>query len=80
MDTAVGSSALRAGFIALTLALGVSFVAAVYVSSRRSGIGRETVLRRSALAAALTAVWIAVTGIAASRGVLRSRWRRAARR
>ena len=71
MTFALGSPGLRAAFVALTLALGVSFVAAVYVSARRVGHDRETVLRQSALAAALTALWIAITGIAAARGVLR---------
>src|SRR5262245_4593506 len=46
------------------------FVGAVSWSSFRGGASRETVVRRGLAAAAVVAAWIAITGIAAARGVL----------
>ena len=62
---------LRAGFVALTLALYLLFVVAVYLSAQRSGIDGYRARRQTTLAAILAAAWIAATGIAAARGVLR---------
>jgi len=69
--TASGSMLLRAGFVALTLALYLLFVVAVYLSAQRSGIDGSRARRQTTLAAILAAAWIAATGIAAARGVLR---------
>ena len=66
-----GSTPLRLGFTALTIALYLLFVAAVYVSARRSGTEPRRVQRWTLVAAALAGLWIAATGIAAARGVLR---------
>ena len=68
--SATGSPALRAGFIALTVALGALFIAAVYWSSLRTGLARPGAMRRAALAAVAAVAWIALTGMAAARGLL----------
>jgi hypothetical protein len=65
-----GSTALRVGFVALTLVLAVLFVLAVYTSSVRTGLDRASALRRTAIAGCLTAIWVALTGFAAARGAL----------
>jgi hypothetical protein len=65
-----GSNALHVSFVALTVLLALGFVAAVYWSTRRTRAG-EAATRRNTIAAALcSAAWIALTGVAASRGVL----------
>ena len=56
-----GSPMLRALFVALTLSLGLLFIVAVSRSSGR---------RAAVIAAILTAMWIAGTGLAAARGLL----------
>lgn len=68
--SAAGSPALRAGFVALTVALGGLFIAAVYWSSLRTGLARPGAMRRAALAAVAAVAWIALTGMAAARGLL----------
>jgi hypothetical protein len=65
-----GSALLRGGFIALTIALYLLFVAAVYLSARRSGIDQDRATRQALLAAVLAGLWIVATGLAAARGVL----------
>lgn len=65
-----GSPLLRVSFALLTMVLCLLFVGAVYTSARRSGMSRETMRRRTVLAAGLTIGWIAVTGLAAARGAL----------
>ena len=65
-----GSTELRVGFVALTLAVAALFVVAVYTSSLRTELDRSSARRRTALAACLTALWLAVTGFAAARGAL----------
>jgi len=65
-----GSTPLRIGFVVLTIALYLLFVAAVYVSARRSGVEPKRAERQTLIAAALAGLWIAATGIAAARGVL----------
>jgi hypothetical protein len=55
----------------LALALAGLFVAAVYISARRTGRDPRVALRQGAVAAACTTAWIAATGLLASRGVLR---------
>jgi len=69
-DCYIGSM-LRLGFVALAIALGTLFVVAVFVSARRTGVDSASATRQALVAAALTAAWLAVTAIAASRGVLR---------
>lgn len=66
-----GSLALRAGFVILTLSLAALFAAAVLVSGRRTGRDSRSAARQGAIAAVLSLAWIAVTGLLASRGVLR---------
>jgi len=68
---AAGSILLRAGFIALTIALYFLFIATVYLSARRSGIEQRRATRQATLAAILAGLWIVATGLAAARGVLR---------
>jgi hypothetical protein len=65
-----GSTQLRFSFVALTAAIALEFVAAVYWSARNTGAEQGAATRRTIVAAAFTALWIGVTGIAASRGVL----------
>src|SRR4051812_14373494 len=65
-----GSTLLRVFFVALTAAIALAFVAAVYWSALRTGAEQGAASRRTILAAAFAALWIGVTGIAASRGVL----------
>lgn len=67
---ATGSPILRSSFVALTVLIAGLFVAGVYWSAVRTGLGRRAALRRSAAAAVLAAAWIAVTGVAAARGAL----------
>jgi hypothetical protein len=62
---------LRLGFVALAIALGALFVAAVYASGRRTGVASGTASQQALVAAALTAAWLALTCLAASRGMLR---------
>jgi hypothetical protein len=61
---------LRAGFVALTVAIGALFVAAVYWSSRRTGSARPAAARRAAVGGAFATAWIALTGVAAATGAL----------
>jgi len=63
-----GSPLLRALFAALTLALAGAFIAAAVWSSRRAG-GRN-VRHDVGVAAAGATIWIAGTGMAASKGLL----------
>ena len=65
-----GSTSLRVAFVALTLVIAALFVIAIYASSLRTGLERRTALRRATTAACLTAVWLAMTGVAAARGAL----------
>jgi len=65
-----GSTPLHVGFIALTVALGGLFIAAVYWSSLRTGLSPQGAVQRSAIAALSAVAWIALTGLAASRGLL----------
>jgi hypothetical protein len=66
----MSSPLLRAGFVALTVALWLLFVIAVHRSAKRSGLEPRPVTRQTIIAALLAALWIAATGIAAARGVL----------
>ena len=66
-----GSLLLRAGFVALTLAIAALFVVAVYASARRTGRDPRSAKRQTLIAAVLAAAWIAATGMLAARGVLR---------
>jgi hypothetical protein len=66
-----GSLALRAGFVALTLALAALFVAAVYLSARRTGRDPRAAALQATVAASCALAWVAFTGLLASRGVLR---------
>lgn len=66
-----GSALLRVGFVALSLAVVLLFVRAVYLSSLRSGGTSATAIRSSTVAALLACAWCAFTGILAARGVLR---------
>ena len=61
MQVPDGSPMLRALFVALTFSLGTLFVVAVFRSSNR---------RNAVIAALITALWIAGTGLAAARGLL----------
>ena len=65
-----GSVVLRASFVALSLCVASMIVAAVYWSSRRSGLGEPQSRRRGIVAAGLAALWLAMTGIAATAGAL----------
>lgn len=65
-----GSTGLRIAFVALTFVVAALFVVAVYASSIRTGLDRSIATRRSLIAAFLTAIWLAVTGVAAARGAL----------
>jgi hypothetical protein len=65
------SPALRANFVALTIALVALFLAGVYLASRRTGLDARTAARRAILALVLSAAWLAYTGLLAARGVLR---------
>ena len=65
-----GSALLRGGFVALTIALYLLFVTAVYRSARRSGIEPRRATRQATVAAVLAGLWIVATGLAAARGVL----------
>ena len=71
MPDLTGSALLRGSFVALTIALVALFVAAVYFSARRAGLTSSQAARRAIVAALLAGGWVAFTGIAASRGVLR---------
>ncbi|HEX7981158.1 MAG TPA: hypothetical protein VF461_21295 [Gemmatimonadaceae bacterium] len=66
----LGSALLRGRFVMLTIALYLLFVAMVYVSARRSGIGPMRATRQAMLAAILAFLWIAATGIPAAHGEL----------
>jgi hypothetical protein len=66
----IGSFALRAGFVALSVALGAAFVLAIYVSHRRTDVVRAVATRRALVAASLTAAWMAITYAAARVGLL----------
>jgi len=65
-----GSPMLRSAFVALTCVIAALVVAAVYWSSLRTGLDRGAARRRATIAACLTTMWIAATGIAAARGLL----------
>jgi hypothetical protein len=65
-----GSVVLRASFVALSLVVAGMLVAAVYWSSRRSGLAEPESRRRGILAAGLTVLWLAMTGLAATAGAL----------
>jgi hypothetical protein len=65
------SLALRASFVALAIALGALFVVAVFVSARRARSDVRSATRHALIAGALATAWIALTGVLASRGVLR---------
>ena len=65
-----GSAPLRAGFIGLTVILGATFAAAVRASAVRTGVARDRAMQQGIVAALIAAAWIAVTGIAAHRGLL----------
>lgn len=65
-----GSPLLRYSFVALTLAITVMFVAAVYWAGRRSGLEQLVAAREARLAAIRTGLWVALTGTAAARGFL----------
>jgi hypothetical protein len=66
----LGSTVLRLAFVGLTVWLAALFVYGVYWSARRTGLEPDIATRRSVVAAVLTAVWIGVTGVAASLGLL----------
>ena len=66
-----GSALLRAGFVALTMALVLLFVRAVYLSSIRSESGSSTAVRSSIVAALFATAWCALTALLAARGLLR---------
>ena len=70
MQVSDGSATLRLSFVALTMSLAALFVFAVYWSSLRTGLSRQTATRHATIAAVCTAGWIAVTGVAAAAGVL----------
>jgi len=65
-----GSPFLRVAFTLLTLFVGALFIVGVYWSGRRMGIVAAALRRRTVVAACLTVIWIAATGVAAARGVL----------
>jgi len=65
-----GSIVLRTSFIALTLFIAASFVAGVFWSATRSGMPLAAARVQTLRAAGATTVWLALTGIAAARGVL----------
>lgn len=65
-----GSTLLRLSFVALTAALALAFVFAVYWTARRSGVEQRAAAKRSVVAAGLAGLWVGATGIAASRGLL----------
>jgi hypothetical protein len=66
-----GSAPLRVLFLSLALFVAVSVVGGVYWSSLRSGVARSIARRHALIGAAAAAVWLAVTGLLASRGALR---------
>jgi hypothetical protein len=65
-----GSPLLRVAFTVLTLFVAALFIAGVHWSGRRTLIDAVALRRRTAIAACLTVLWIAATGLAAARGVL----------
>ena len=65
-----GSPFLRVAFTLLTLFVAALFIVGVYWSGRRMGIVAAALRRRTVVAACLTVIWIAATGVAAARGVL----------
>jgi hypothetical protein len=65
-----GSPALRAAFAGLALLTAALFVTGVYWSSVRTNLPRPIATRHAMIAAVASAVWLALTGVAAARGVL----------
>jgi hypothetical protein len=73
MDIPFGSPALRAAFVVLPLGLIAQFVWAVHWSTIQSLGDRPAARRRALLAGLLSLAWMAITGLAAARGLL-SMW------
>jgi hypothetical protein len=65
-----GSPLLRWFFVLLTLLTTALLTGAVYWSALRGGLTRRSALRQGAFVAALCALWLALTGVAAARGLL----------
>ena len=66
----VESPLLRAVFVGLTILTAALFAAGVYWSSVRTGHDRRGAVGATTRAVIFSAVWIAVTGLLAARGVL----------
>jgi hypothetical protein len=65
------SAFLFVSFVGLSLLVALLFPLAVHAAGVRSGLTRGVASRRALLAAAGTAAWMAATGAAAARGLLR---------
>lgn len=66
-----GSRLLVVGFVVLSLALVALFVSALHTSARRAGLPLHVARRQAVVGALLAVAWLALTGLAAARGVLR---------
>src|SRR5262245_7620766 len=67
----MGSTTLRIGFVALSLLIGVGFIAAVGVGTDRVEGNRPAAARAARFAALGTALWIGLTWLVARAGLLR---------